>query len=324
MTHVVLTYALADGQEPAGRLADLLRAMGATVVEAGGGVAAPPDSGVIAILTPAALHDRAVLAALQQAPAQGRPLLPLSATTPATFPTPDDLARVVEWRVAPPAAAAPSAKYHVVNPVNSSIGDGALTVNVVGQAAGWSAGETAQLAAALRSQPAGAAISAAELRGLFADLQAQVQQVDRNLAAGFRLTLARFDLAEQRILSPILARLDEQEAALLDKILDVLDVTSFGADELDRHLAAIDAALAEVNAHAAQIADRQLAASAQQVAELASPLGLDAKHKLKLTIPIVPMLLSYEGAFELGSKADLAAVWRWVRSLGNSEELGGA
>lgn len=49
---------------------------------------------------------------------------------------------------------------------------------------------------------------------------------------------------------------------------------------LQPSLAAIDASLAEVNARAAEIADRSLVASAQQVAELASPLGLDVKHNL--------------------------------------------
>lgn len=317
MTQILLAYVHADGQEPAHRLAELLRALGVAVIEADEPGSLDLVAGVIAVLTPAALSDRRVLALLD-APAQGRPLLPLSTTTPADFPTPGDLARVLEWRAASPAAPTQGAKYYVVNAVNSSIGDNAVAVNVVGRAAGWSAAETAQLVAALRSRPAGEAMSAQELRDLFAGLQAQVQQVDHNLATGFRLTMARFDVTEQRILSPILARLDAHEAALLDKILDVLDVAAIGADELDRHLAAIDAALAEVNAMSATIADRQLVASAQQVAALASPLGLDVKHKLKLTIPIIPVLLSYEGAFELGSKLDLAAVWEWLKELGGT------
>ena len=41
----------------------------------------------------------------------------------------------------------------------------------------------------------------------------------------------------------------------------------------------------------------------------------DAKHKLKLTIPMVPVLLSYEGEFELGSKLDLAVVWQALQDL---------
>lgn len=308
MIHVFLSYARSDGQDAAARLRDLLRALGARVLDEA--AAAPLGTGVIAVLTPAALTDRNVLAVLQKAPTEGRPLLPLSAPVPASFPTPDDLARILEWRAGASAAPTAGPKFQVGVAINSSVGDNAFTVNTFGQAAGWSAAEIGQLATALRSQPAGAAMSAAELRGLFAGVQAQLQGLDLSVRQGFTLVLARFDLTEQRIVAPILARLDAQEATLLDKILDVLDVATFGADELDRHLSAIDAALAEVNARAAEIGDRQLVASAQQVAELAGAPGLDAKHKLKVTLPIIPVFLSYEGEIELSSRLDLAKVWR--------------
>lgn len=322
MIYLSLVYAHRDGRDAAARLSDLLTALGATVLDEAS--AHPPGTGVIAVLTPAALTDRTVLAALQQAPAAGRPLLPLSAPDPSSFPTPADLARILEWRANASAAPVAGAKYSVGTAINSSVGDNAFTVNTFGQAAGWSAAEVAQLVTALRSQPAGAAMSAQELRSLFAGVQAQLDGLDLTVRQGFTLVLARFDVTEQRILSPILARLDDQQVVLLDKILDVLDVATVSADELDRHLSAIDASLAEVNAKSAMIADRQLVASAQQMQELASSLGLDVKHKLKLTIPIIPVLLSYEGEFELGSKLDLAAVWKWLRSLRSSEELGGA
>lgn len=51
------------------------------------------------------------------------------------------------------------------------------------------------------------------------------------------------------------------------------------------------------------------------MAELASAPGLDARHKLKVTIPIVPVLLSYEGELELNSRLDLAAVWQALQDL---------
>ena len=75
--------------------------------------------------------------------------------------------------------------------------------------------------------------------------------------------------------------------------------------------------LGTIDQGAAQIEDRQLITSAQQVAELASAPGLDVKHKLKITLPIVPVLLSYEGEIELSSRLDLEEAWRkakdWVR-----------
>ena len=37
---------------------------------------------------------------------------------------------------------------------------------------------------------------------------------------------------------------------------------------------------------------------------------MDAKHKLKVTIPIVPVLLSYEGEIELSSRLNLQELWQ--------------
>ncbi len=317
---ILLAYASTDGREPAGRLAELLRALGATIFDAAGAASAPAGAGLIAVLTPAALADRAVLAELQRAPAEGRPLLPLSAAMPASFPTPEDLARIIAWQASPAAPQAPSqgAKYHVVNPINSPVGDNAVAINVFGAGAGWSAAETAGFVAALRAQQSGGVpLSAAELRSLFAGLQAQIQQVQADLRQGFVLLLARFDASEQRILAPLLARLDGQEAALVAAVLDALDDRLFPAGELGQHLAVIQTALAELNIRASQIGDRQLAAAVQHADAIVSDPGLDVKHKLKVSIPIVPALLAYEGELELGSHANLREAWRalraWVR-----------
>ena len=36
---------------------------------------------------------------------------------------------------------------------------------------------------------------------------------------------------------------------------------------------------------------------------------LDVKQKLKVTLPIVPMLVEYEGEFELGSGFNIRSAW---------------
>ena len=318
--NILLAYAAADGREPAGRLAELLKTLGATVADAAEAAAAPPGAGVIAVLTPAALADRGVLGALQIAPTAGRLLLPLSVPVAAAFPTPEDLARIVEWQTSPAAPQAPAqgAKYHVVNPINSPVGDNAVAVNLFGAGAGWSAAETAQFVAALRNQQAGGVpLSAQELRDLFAGLQSQVQQVALALRHGFTLVIARFDASEQRILAPLLARLDAQETAGVAAVLDALETRVFAAEELGQHLAVIQMALAEINVRSAHIRDQQLAEAARQAAQIASDPGLDVKHKLKVSIPIVPALLAYEGELELGSQLNLREAWRalreWVR-----------
>jgi len=172
----------------------------------------------------------------------------------------------------------------------------------------------ARIVSALRArQSVSPATEAAELRFVLDDMLRQINVRFDRLDAGQTRILTRFDQQEQRIVQPILARLDEQQVALTAAVLDALEAHTFPADELGRHLATIQMALAEICIRAAQIGDRQLAESSRQVTELASAPGLDIKHKLKVTIPIVPVLLSYEGAFELGSRLNLEETWRAIR-----------
>ena len=131
------------------------------------------------------------------------------------------------------------------------------------------------------------------------------------LQAGQARILDRFDQQEQRILAPILTRLDSQQAGQTAAILEALDTRVFPADELGHHLAVIQMALAQISIRATQIGDWQLVESARQVTELASAPGLDFKHKLKVTVPIVPVVLSYE--VELGSRLNLEETWRALR-----------
>lgn len=42
---------------------------------------------------------------------------------------------------------------------------------------------------------------------------------------------------------------------------------------------------------------------------------LSVKHKLKVTIPIVPLLLGYEGEVELNSRLNLEASWQALQRL---------
>lgn len=205
-------------------------------------------------------------------------------------------------------------QYIVMRADKSSIGHGATTVNVSGSGT-LDAAAAAQIAAFLRAQQTDGLEpdQAAELQAILRDMEGQMQAGLRSLQAGQAALIARLGLAEQRILAPILARLDAQEATLLNAILDVLESDAVAADELERHLAVIEAALDEVQRRAAGIKSRQLVESVHQVAELASAPGLDAKHKLKVTLPIVPAVLAYEGEIELSSRLNLEETWRALR-----------
>lgn len=309
---VLLAYSPVDGGEAAARLVSLLASLDVGVVDVTSTGVAPDVDAVLALLTPAALGDRTVLGSLQHSRAQGRSALPLSAATPGAFPTPGDLARVVEWLNTP--AQPPASRYHVVSAVNSVIGEGNLVVNVTG-GAGWSTAETAQLVAALRLQTGSAPMNTDELRSLFAGVQTQIQQVETLLSHGFTATLARFEVNEQRIVGPIMARLDAQHTAEMAAMIDVFDAVAISADDLTRLLAAVRCSLGEVKEKRSHLADDKFVASADQLSEMIDAPALDVKHKLKLTLPIIPFLLDYEGEIELNSRLNLERAWGAFRQL---------
>ena len=73
--------------------------------------------------------------------------------------------------------------------------------------------------------------------------------------------------------------------------------------------------LNELQRRATAIDDQHLITSAQEAADMVSAPELSVKHKLKVTIPIVPLLLGYEGEVELNSRLNLEASWQALQRL---------
>lgn len=103
-------------------------------------------------------------------------------------------------------------------------------------------------------------------------------------------------------------------AALLSAFPTRADLAMLVTMELDRHLSVIRATLQEVHEHVASIADRDLAEGVAAAQQLAEDPSLDARHKLEVTIPIIPLLLDYKFETELGSRANLVALWETLKT----------
>lgn len=349
MIQVFLSYARADGLDAAAQLRAELAAMDFQVwrdiEEMQGGLAWKKQlfqalgqvDAVLVLLTPGAAASRSVAWEWETALTMGKRVVPLLIrpcdvpaelqalhyhvlNDPATYTL--GLARLardlLRLAAAKPAGGTPvpaPPKYVVGAAVNSSIGDGGIVINQVGPAA-LDAAAIGRLVAALRGWAPGDPAVQAEIAALLREMKPALDGVAAGVAdlqAGQERIVAHFDATVQGDLLPVLARLDSQQAAQTAALLDALEARAFPADELGRHLAAIHLALAQVNARSAQIADRQLADAAQKLAAVAGDPGLDVKHKLKVTIPLVPVLLAYEGELELGSRLNLQEAWAALR-----------
>jgi len=112
----------------------------------------------------------------------------------------------------------------------------------------------------------------------------------------------------------IYRRIDALDRDLSAAIVELVQQNALSADELDHHLAVMRAALQEVHDQAAQLADPEMMTGVEAARQLAEAPSLDARHKLEVTIPLIPLLLEYKFETELGSRANLVALWEALKA----------
>ena len=129
-------------------------------------------------------------------------------------------------------------------------------------------------------------------------------QIQADLHRLHRALLARFDAQEQRLVAAFVARLDAQQAATVQAVLTALEQGALAPSSLMDILAEVEQALVELQGQVGELS--------HPLAELQSAVHapeLDVQHRLKLTLPLIPWFLSYEGELSLGSRADLEQAW---------------
>lgn len=125
--------------------------------------------------------------------------------------------------------------------------------------------------------------------------------------------LARYKVSEQNIIAAITEQLDQAQITTISTILDALEADQVSEREMQNILQNIHLGLTTLQ-------QRGIALPAEQkkLVEVINAPELDTKHRLKVSLPIIPFLLDYEGELELGTGIELKAVWQklWVRFRG--------
>jgi hypothetical protein len=109
--------------------------------------------------------------------------------------------------------------------------------------------------------------------------------------------LLRYDATEQATIEAVAQQLDRNQLLLTQNLLDALDANQVSEPQIQQMLAVL--------------AERvpALPPSQAAVAEIIKDPTLDARHKLKVTLPLVPFLVEYEGELELGSGFNIKLAW---------------
>ncbi|MBM3175607.1 MAG: hypothetical protein FJZ93_07785 [Chloroflexi bacterium] len=122
--------------------------------------------------------------------------------------------------------------------------------------------------------------------------------------------LDRFDVAEQTILGAVIERFDQSQLVTTQALIEAVEAGRIPETELQETLTAVRQVLVEIRQQEIAPSDATLASGVQHLSEVCDEPRLDVKHKLKITLPLIPLLLGYEGELELGSKMNLAVVWK--------------
>ena len=165
--------------------------------------------------------------------------------------------------------------------------------------------------------PAGMQDTADMLRQMDAKLDGLVggQKAIQDDLEDFRKTLlARFDDSEQTIISTVVQRLDQNQSATVQSILDEIETHRLPENELQETLSAVLQALSEIKQNEAGYYDSRLVSEAANLSEVVDDPKLDVNHKLKVSIPIIPLILKYETEVGLKSELNLKNAWQRLKA----------
>lgn len=125
-----------------------------------------------------------------------------------------------------------------------------------------------------------------------------------------QVILARFDVSERTIVTVFVELLEQNQVTTVDAVLEALEADRVPSSLLEETLTVVQEAMAELP----EIRDDSSASipvhEFNQALEIVQSPQFDVRHKLKVTAPIIPLILSYEAELELGSGLNLEAAWR--------------
>lgn len=120
-----------------------------------------------------------------------------------------------------------------------------------------------------------------------ATISEDLNQIRQNL-------LSRYDAGQRVLIKEIAQQLNRSQLVLTQHLLEALETDRVSESEMQRMLAVLE--------------ERARALPPSQANIINDP-QLDAKHKLKVTLPIIPTLVGYEGELELGSGFNIRSAW---------------
>lgn len=122
-----------------------------------------------------------------------------------------------------------------------------------------------------------------------------------------RVLLARYASGERVIVAKVTEHFNQNQLVKLDSILDAAEANCIPEVEIQKIIVDVQRAVKALESKKVALPN-----GSQEIVEILNAPAVDFRHKLKVSLPIIPFLLDYEGELELGTGFNLKAAWeRW-------------
>jgi len=152
-----------------------------------------------------------------------------------------------------------------------------------------------------------------QLQSRIDNLQSGQEAILNKLDTQHQEVLSQFDASDQSIVASIIRCLDQSQLESVKIILNAIESSRISNQEINEILVAVRQVLAEIQP-VAVVSNLLLAKETATFSKLLDDPKADLSHKLKVTIPLIPMLISYESEIALNSGANLKSAWQILKT----------
>ena len=135
-------------------------------------------------------------------------------------------------------------------------------------------------------------------------IENQLQQIDAKLNIVLikqDSLLLRYEASEQAILRVFIEQLNQTQLAFTENMLNAVAANQVSESEMLEMLAVLESRIPSLPAN-----------SQAEIAGIIKSPELDTRHKITVTLPIVPFLINYEGELELGTGFNIKSAWEFI------------
>ncbi|MDI9394420.1 MAG: HEAT repeat domain-containing protein [Euryarchaeota archaeon] len=148
------------------------------------------------------------------------------------------------------------------------------------------------------------------------EIYEKLDEIHKEVNALKESLLNRFNSSERKILSATFERLDKDKLEIVKEIIDAAEKDMIPKELIEETLKATEDLITEIKSAQDEIRDPVIASWDEA---LNSP-ELEIANRLKFSIPIIPLFLTYEGSCNFKSGLKLDKAWNKLRTLGRAED----